>query len=102
MCREVAGISSSAAAVTTIVTAQRYLTKIVSQCLQRVWQALHCMQGAALTTLERYEEAEAAFLEGLALEPGNPEIITALTSLRRAFDDAVPSPTGSQTPRPAR
>ncbi len=42
--------------------------------------SVHCVvwQGNALFLLERYEEAEAALLEALVLEPGNATLIEDL------------------------
>jgi hypothetical protein len=41
-------------------------------------------QGTACYLLERYEEAQAALLEGLALEPSNQQLQQALTLVRQA------------------
>jgi hypothetical protein len=45
-------------------------------------------QGSAAFLLERYEEAEAALLEGLSLEPGSAELQAALRAVRQALDDS--------------
>ena len=47
------------------------------------------LQGAALYLVERYEDALAALLEGLALEPGSRSLQEALCAVREALSNAA-------------
>lgn len=50
-------------------------------------------QGTAAYLMERYEDAEAACVEGLALEPGSQQLQQALRVVREAVaTSAVVSP----------
>lgn len=62
------------------------------------------MQGAALTVLERYDDAEKAYMEGLALGPTDPSLHAALKETRATFGSDPSSAPGPSTaaPRPVR
>ena len=62
------------------------------------------VQGAALTVLERYEDAETAFAEAIALDPESPQLQEALKDIRDAFGadpSFTPTPSSSSS-RPSR
>ena len=62
------------------------------------------VQGAALTLLERYEDAETAFAEAIALDPENPQLQEALKDIREAFgtDPSFAPTPSSASSRPSR
>ncbi len=62
------------------------------------------VQGAALTVLERYEDAETAFAEAVALDPENPQLQEGLKDSREAFgtDPSFAPPPSSSSSRPSR
>ena len=55
---------------------------------RRVVARVSHAQGSAAFLLERYEEAEAALLEGLSLEPGNAQLQAQLQAVRQALDQS--------------
>ena len=59
------------------------------------------LQGSAFYLVERYEDAQAALLEGLALEPGSPILREALFAVREALSNAASTSAAqlSGTPR---
>ena len=55
------------------------------------------MQGAALTVLERYDDAEKAYMEALALGPTDPSLHAALKQARATFGSEPSSAPGPST-----
>ena len=55
------------------------------------------MQGAALTVLERYDDAEKAYMEALALGPTDPSLHAALKQTRATFGSEPSSAPGPST-----
>ena len=79
---------------------RRMCARAIPACTSRLLAVLH---GAALTLLERYEDAEEAFLGAVALRPMDPQLHAALREIRQACGAApstalAPSPASSSRP----
>ncbi|BDA43943.1 LON peptidase N-terminal domain and RING finger protein 3 [Coccomyxa sp. Obi] len=57
--------------------------------LQPKWATAYLQQGGALFLVERYEDAQAALVEGLSLEPGNRSLQEAMAAVREALSNAA-------------